>query len=70
MSTPTREADIALERDLPRRETPACVQSSRIAAPCQKCGGRPLVVHINTKPLATYCPQCCPVCAASQENPE
>jgi len=48
----------------------ACVQSSRVAANCVRCGARPQLVHIQTASLALLCQNCCPVCTGIQEKPE
>jgi hypothetical protein len=43
-----------------------CVQSLTLSGPCILCGGRAQKMHRPLFRRGSFCPSCCPVCAAGQ----
>jgi hypothetical protein len=42
----------------------SCTKTTRVSAPCSKCGAWPPVVHIPSSHLDVLCESCCPACSA------
>ncbi len=42
----------------------ACIQSESLSGPCVTCGGRAKKMHRPLFHRGSFCPRCCPVCAA------
>jgi len=47
----------------------ACLQTTRVSAPCEKCGEFSNPVHLPVDNSGIYCPTCCP-CTSSQKTPD
>ena len=45
-----------------------CIVTSRMVAPCDRCGQPASPVHMPRQEHGLYCADCCPVCPKSEET--
>ena len=45
-----------------------CIVTSRMVAPCDRCGRPASPVHMPRQEHGLYCADCCPVCSVAREG--